>query len=217
MSLLIGPDVNARAARVLRVVALGERLAEEGARLQATLARHPRMARFLRHQASQEQLHAFAFEAGIRYLAPKADPAELPGIKALNQFRERLLADLEQGRLAESLVGLQMVLEGIAMEVLSRLRLDLARNGARFEPLRRRLLRQEESHHAFGAVWLPRMAAEGRTDRERLRAATGEYLLLGNAVLEGCGELFADFGAPLARYREALRQALPEWLREGTA
>ena len=91
-------------------------------------------------------------------------------VTALDTYRRHLAHDLERGHLVSTIIGLQIVLEGLGALTLAHINLALSRYGARFAPYKRLLEQQEDTHHAFGCRWLAhkdaasitRMAADAR-------------------------------------------------------
>lgn len=64
------PGEYVHLAQLLQFMVLGEQLAHDCAKGQATLVREPGMQRFLASQAKQEGRHAVVFQWAIRWLAP---------------------------------------------------------------------------------------------------------------------------------------------------
>ncbi len=208
----IGTDLKVQIARLFQILISGERLAQECASRQAVLAPDRRMRRFLITQAKQEGFHAWVFQRAASALAPRAKAFDSRASSAIKHFRERLFADLDSGNLAGSLVGMQVVLEGMGTVVLKEMDMALSRHGNRFVPLRRTLLQQEEAHHAFGLRSLERLCADERVALPPLVMAGREYLELSGGILAACAELFQSFGADPRLYQPGL----PSWLSGDT-
>lgn len=167
---MIGIDGSIRAARVFHVLWHGERIAHDVAVRQAAICDNAKAGRFFTLQASQESIHATVFHAATAMLAPRARMMLTNAVTALDTYRRHLAHDLERGHLVSTIIGLQIVLEGLGALTLAHINLALSRYGARFAPYKRLLEQQEDTHHAFGCRWLAhkdaasitRMAADAR-------------------------------------------------------
>lgn len=209
----IGASTQMHIARLFHALAYGERLAQDCARRQAELAADPKMRRFLLRQAQQENFHALVFEGAVAVLAPKEAVAS-PATDALQDYRKRLEADLDTGKLAESLLGMQVVLEGLGNVVLEKIDITLSQHGSRFAPFRRLLHQQEEAHHAFGLHSLEQLLRDDSALIHRLRAAGKDYLECSQTALESCADVFLHFESSPAEYAQSLNRQLPYWLQE---
>lgn len=207
----IGPSTQIYIARLCHTLAYGERLAQNCARRQAELTAEPKMRRFLLQQAQQENFHALIFQGAVAVLAPK-QPVASPASDALQDYGKRLEADLETGKLAESLLGMQVVLEGLGSVVLEEIGIALSQHGSLFAPFRR-LLQQEDTHHAFGLHALEQLRARDGVEAQQLQAAGRDYLELSDQALLACCELFQHFDSDPGDYSQSLRQQLPDWLK----
>ncbi|MBC7945348.1 MAG: hypothetical protein H7X91_08825 [Burkholderiales bacterium] len=85
----------------------------------------------------------------------RAPPAAVQ--RALRRYAERIEADLAEREFTRSLVGMQVVFEGLRAVVLRKLDIGLSEHGQCFAPLRLLLLRQEDAHHEFGVRSLQRL------------------------------------------------------------
>ncbi|MGH8750093.1 MAG: hypothetical protein ACREUV_00135 [Burkholderiales bacterium] len=208
----IGLDVNARIADFFRALALGERLAQDCARRQSDFALDPKMRRFLKRQAQQEAFHALVLEGAGVVMDSRRNTAT-PLIHALQAYDARLESDLDARRLASSLLGMQVILEGIGAVVLEKMDLSLStQHSPRFVPFRRLLLQQEDMHHAFGLRTLEQIIADDPEQMAALRAAARDYLPLARNLLFACSDLFAHFDSNAEDYSASLEQHLPRWL-----
>lgn len=207
--MLIRPGLKGQIAHALDVLMLGEQLAHECAQRQAPLAAAPNIRRFLALQARQERFHARIFRQIVLALDPRARLATMdsPAGQAMARFRERLAADLQARDLPASLVGMQLVLEGVGAAMLKDIDHALGRRGDRFAALRHTLRRQEEAHHAFGLHTLERLTASQPELTPRLRVVARDYHQLGSTILSACDEAFHALGAITAS-----PPPLPTWL-----
>ena len=173
--MLVKPGEHGHLAELLQFIVLGEQLAHDCAKVQATLVREPGMQRFLIGQAKQEGCHALVFQWAIRWLAPRG-PHSLLISHQMNQYRRLLTSALTRGDVAESLLAEQIILEGLGQAILQRLETGLMKRDASFRKLRRILLQQEEAHHGFGLRTLNKKLNDGQTSIDHLRALAPEYL-----------------------------------------
>ena len=210
----IGLDVNARIADLFHALALGERLAQDCACRQAVFAADPDIRHFLTRQAQQEAFHALVLNGAVAVLDSKRN-ADTPLIQALHAYGARLDSDLDARRFAPSLLGMQVMLEGIGAVVLQKLDVSLSeRHSPRFAPFRRLLLQQEDAHHAFGLRTLKQIIAADPVQVEALRVAARDYLALARELLFTCSDLFQYFDSSVTDYSASLDQHLPRWLME---
>jgi 1,2-phenylacetyl-CoA epoxidase catalytic subunit len=210
MTLLMRRDKRVALGRLIRIVAAGERLAAECACRQARLAPSRRATRFLALQGRQEHMHARVFGAAAVLLAAARsdDLAE----SLFEPFRRMLADDLAAGRFTESLVGMQVVLEALGAVILGELDAALHARGAPLATLRREILRQEHSHHAFGVRWLERLVVSGRARPSAVASAADGYVAAIEGVLDRCRDLAADLDRQPETLTVAFRAALPPWL-----
>jgi hypothetical protein len=196
--------------RVCRIMAAGEALAADCARRQAPLAPSRRAAAFLALQSRQERMHASVFRAGAVLLSGARSGDDDDRLFA--PVRRRLAEDLAAGRFAESLVGMQVVVEALGAVILGELDGALRARGALFAALRHEILREESSHHAFGVRWVKRLLmAELVAPRAIARAGEG-YVAAMDGVIDRCRDLAVDLDRQPESLTEAFRAALPRWL-----
>jgi hypothetical protein len=113
---------------------------------------------------------------------------------------------------AETLMGEQIILEGLGEAILARIEEGLAKRNAPFGNLRRTLLHQEEAHHEFGRRMLDRAIADGTTAPEHLRVRAQEYLALTDGMVSMLGDLFESIDEDPQLYMERAKGYLPAWL-----
>ena len=153
-----GSELRRALYHLLTVMTHGERVAMEGASLQACIAPTREVRLFLRRQARHERFHALVFAGAAAKLSPdthssKHGAATMP--PALSDWRAQIVDAVRRGRLAESLLVQQVYLEGLGHVLLRRLESQLAEGDQanshdRLVRLRRLILRQEQQHHTFG-------------------------------------------------------------------
>lgn len=206
MAIVIGADKSTRIARLFHVLWHGERIAHDAAARQALICGEVKAKRFFSMQSSQEALHAALFHAASAVLMPRTRSLQSTAVTALSAYRRHLEHDLACGHLAGSIIGLQIVLEGLGALTLSRMNLALSRHGPRFAPFKRLLEQQEDSHHAFGCRWLVR---QDTASLPRLAADAHRYFNLACGVIDGGEDLFCYGTSTSQDYRSHLRAALP--------
>lgn len=200
-------------ARLLGFIEHGERLAHECASAQAELTSDAGMKRFLKDQARQEAMHARVFQGAITWLAPR-HVKETPPLPALEEYRALLTDALRRGDWFETLLGEQVILEGLGEAILTRIEEGLAKRRAPFGRLRRMLLHQEEAHHGFGRRVLERAMSQGRVDPCFLRRSGEVYLTLTTTMITTLADLFESIDEDPALWARDVRGFLPAWLTE---
>lgn len=167
-----------RLAPLFRAVQLGEELARDISLAQAALAPVPRLARALQEQSRQEAFHANLFGAALqcipgRHLCPPRFA------RALASYRAKLQADIFEGNLLASMLGLQCGFEGLGAVALRFPPGPIAAICDRLVPLRAVILRQEEAHHRLGQWWARRV---GAVDASRVGTALRVYSALAEEI-----------------------------------
>jgi hypothetical protein len=180
-------------AQALELLAAGERLASKIAALQARQSIQVDEARFFKSQQSQEQFHAIVFEVSARLLRLGA-PMTTSDTRAssvadadtdMTAVKPAMSADVFQAFahavLAPTLAPLhrviatQIVLEGVGENILRCLDAGLGRHRAGLVGLRRRILAQEATHHAFGEQLIGAALATGALRANDLGAVREEF------------------------------------------
>lgn len=209
--MLVKPDERVPIARLLTFLELGERLAHDCAKGQAVLAPGMKERRFLISQSRQEAYHALVFQGAIAWLAPRR-LGDSPLLPALNRYRRLLEGSLSAGDWHETLMGEQIILEGLGEALLQRLEEGLAKRRAPFARLRRIFLNQEEAHHGFGLRVLGRAIDEGRVSVEQLREKAPCYLALTKEMVMSLGDLFDSIDEDVTEWASGIDKYLPAWL-----
>jgi hypothetical protein len=196
------PDL-ARTPELLALCGLlqhAEHLAMRCAAAQARLVRGERPERRLLAQQRHEAAHAALFDALLRRASPaRRDGLQAP-LSALQAYEARLERALGRGDLAASLIGFQVVLEGIGTGLFR------AFDGSPgLTALRRLLLLQEDGHHRLGLEMLAAF------DRDQLIEPAREYAAAGAALLDAARPLLQRAG--VAAEGIDPKTTLPEWLR----
>ena len=209
--MLVHHDEKVPIARLLTFLEHGERMANECAKAQASLAPDSGSRRFLFSQARQEAAHALVFQGAIAWLAPR-HLGDAPFLPALEEYRKLLDDALAREDVLETLLAEQVILEGLGEAILTRIEEGLAKRAAPFGRLRRILLQQEEAHHGFGRRMLERAMAEGRIDAETLRRRAQDYLALTDQMVLTLSDLFESIAEDPTAWAQDVRKFLPEWL-----
>jgi len=209
--MLVRPDERVPLARLLQFLEHGERLAHDCARAQTALASDAGARRFLAGQSRQEALHAAVFHGAVVWLAPRHLGA-CPVLPPLKRYRVLIEEAIRERRFAETLLAEQIILEGLGEAILKRLEAGLVKRKAGFGRLRRILLHQEETHHAFGRRALERAIEAGQASPEALRERAQEYLAVADEMVMALGDLFASIDEDAAAYIKDARSSLSSWL-----
>jgi hypothetical protein len=210
---LVRSDEKVPIARLLTFLEYGERMANECAKAQASLAPDFGSRRFLLSQARQEAGHALVFQGAIAWLAPK-HLGDAPFLPALEEYRKLLNDALVRQDVLETFLAEQVILEGLGEAILTRIEEGLVKRAAPFGRLRRILLQQEEAHHGFGRRMLERAMAEGRIDAEILRCRAQDYLGLTDQIVLTLSDLFESIAEDPTVWANDVRKFLPEWLSQ---
>lgn len=136
--------------RLIEALRQGEVLAARIAQRQSDLAPVPWMRRALAVQAAQERSHAAIAGIAVRLLGPVAG-AHRDAPDVIAGLRRQLERDLDAGRLACSMIGLQGVVEHLGEAVLDRLGRHAHPAGAVLHALRTKVLAQERGHVLLGS------------------------------------------------------------------
>lgn len=209
--MLILPDERVPIARLLAFLEYGEQMANACAQQQVALARDQKTQRFLTTQARQEAMHAMVFRGAIGWLAPR-HLGDSPFLPALEEYRRLLTQALDRGDWLESILGEQVILEGLGEAILTRIETGLVKRCAPFRRLRLILLRQEEAHHGFGLRLLEQAMVEGKADLDGLRGRTQDYLALTESMVLTLGDLFETIDEDASAWAADVRTFLPSWL-----
>ncbi len=147
--IVLAKDDAYHIAHLLQFLIQGEVLAFDCAKQQAKLCNNAGQTKFLKRQARQEFFHASVFKMGVGLIKPKGVGAPL-GERPMRQYRRLIEDALKRGDLAESLLGMQVILEGLGDVTLEKTNTQALNAGTTFDKLRRIVLGQEDAHHTFG-------------------------------------------------------------------
>lgn len=192
----------------LRHLAQGERVAQQASARQAAIAPTPRIARFLRSQARQERTHAMLFDSFARALG--AAPLALRECP-YRAYSARVGAAADRGDFLETVVGTQIVLEALGEILLARLDHGIARRGDALRRLRRRILAQEATHHAFGVAIVAAALEPGSATRDAVRGHAHRYSAFAARLIDAGAPALGYFGVTATALRAELAGRLGHW------
>jgi hypothetical protein len=124
----IGAEEKINVARFLNFIFSSEKLAHICAAEQAKITEDRFLQRFLIGQSRQEKTHARTFSAAVLWLAPKG--VSCPADKHIKQYQSLLQDRIKNNELTTSILGLQVLLEGMGDVVLTRFNHGLNQRGA---------------------------------------------------------------------------------------
>lgn len=207
------PTENRHIARLFDFLLQGEQLAYDCASAQARLFDDRASRNFLANQARQEKFHYLVFKSGIGILAPKGISGT-PGKPEMQAYRRLLEAALRRRDRAESLLGMQVLLEGLGDVTLKHICSGFRQRGLEFMYCRIRHLvaGQEDAHHSFGLRRLQSLLREAPTAAVMARPSQ-DYLELLDQMLASFAVIFESLDEDPAVYRQEFVQGLPDWLR----
>ena len=207
------PAERRQIARLFDFLLQAEQLAFNCASRQIRLFEDTASQNFLRNQAKQEKFHYRVFKSAIGILAPRGI-AGTPGIKIIRQYNRLLEEALVHGDQAETLLGMQVLLEGMGNVAIKRI-------DSGFEPrnldflccrVRHLISGQEDAHHGFGIRRL-QQCLDGAPAPGRLITRSQDYLELLEQLLVSVADLFDNFDEDPRDYLDEFYQTLPAWLR----
>jgi hypothetical protein len=191
-------------------MAHGERIAMDGARMQAKICRDNEVRKFLMRQARHEQFHAFVFTRAANVVASAIDaPAQVPVPPVMELWRQQIFQAIQRKQLAESLLMQQVYLEGLGSVVLQQLDSDLAVVGDPLAGLRRLILRQEAQHHEFGLRILEQEIIANPDVTPRLEMLGRSLIAQAEELLEDLADTFAAADTPHHVFMSQLHAQLP--------
>lgn len=198
----IGTDEKKHIARYLKFLLCCEKIAHDCAAKQAKLCEDKQMKRFLIKQSRQERFHAATFQSGILFLAPKGVCA--PAKKHTQLYGGLLDEAIANNDLSSSIIGLQVILEGIGEVALSHLDFGMQQRDVGLQKIRRAILAQEDSHHDFGLNYL-------NTNKPLTTSVhTESYLTVVSDMISSLQGLFDIFDEDSTQYMTEFRHNLPD-------
>lgn len=204
----IKSNTRAEIGRLFSCLEYGEQLSHDCAVRQTNLETVDSNRFFIR-QARQEQYHAKVFNRVILCITPRG-PKQVPA--ALKRFRMRLERAWERGDLVETLVGQQIILEGLGELILYKMDKKFDQRGIGFNRVRKILLHQERGHQTFGHRMVIGLVNSGVARIEQISILASEYLVLVDRILNDLQPMFDVVGADANQYKIELRERLPNWV-----
>lgn len=212
--MFIAIDERQQIARLFAFLLEGERLAFDCASQQKTFFHDKPSQKFLSNQARQEKFHCQVFKAGIGMLAPRG-VANIPGKQEMQLYRRLLTEAWTRGDQAETLLGMQIILEGLGDVAVKHIDagFELRGVGSMFRRVRHLILGQEDAHHAFGLNRFNTCLDEAAIP-EYLRLRSQDYLELLETLMLSVSELFSFFDEESEQYLQELHADLPVWMTD---
>lgn len=170
-----------------------------------SILRDPGAQEYAANQAREEARHVTGFSnyVGTRFGAP---------LRA-GQTLSNLLADIVRSKAVyEKLVGMQMLVEGLAMGAFATLQRETN------DPTLRRLIQfvmtDEAAHHKFGKIWadrtVPKLTEEEHERVETWAAECFQVLLFNLVNAEQKQEIYGEFGLDWQWVRSAVLEAFSD-------
>jgi hypothetical protein len=170
-----------------------------------SILRDPGAQEYAANQTREEARHVtgFANYIGARWGTPLSSGATLQG----------LLGDIvRSGAVYKKLVGMQMLVEGLAMGAFATLQRDT------HDPTLRRLIQftmtDEAAHHKFGKIWadrtMPKLNEEEHEHVEAWAAECFQVLLFNLVNSEQKQEIYGEFGLDWQWVRAAVLEAFSD-------
>jgi hypothetical protein len=206
----IGHEEKTHIARYLSFLLSAEKIAYHCASRQVNLCDSVQEKHFLIRQSRQEKFHAATFQSAILWLTPKG--VSTPAKKQLQQYDSLLMNATENNDLFSSILGLQVVLEGMGDIALSHFDHGIEQRGLGYRKLRRTILTQEDSHHDFGLHYLKQHPLPVKS-RRYTDDKVDCYLSLINDMLASLQGLFDFFDEDAGDYLAEFNHKLPGQLR----
>ena len=214
--MLLASEERFQIARLFNFLLQGEQLAFDCATKQADLFQDPLSKRFLRAQAHQEALHVKILKAGIGILVPRG-VGEPIAKSAMADYRRLLEAALDRGDASESLLGMQIILEGLGDITLNRISAGFSTRGLTFRRVRQLIVGQEDAHHSFGLRRFQHMMSTQPNKLNRMRHQSELYLEVVDNLLQTLTPLFEYFEEDPREYLDELQLMIPHNLVRAVA
>ena len=198
-------------SQLLSFLVQGEKLARNFSRQQSDIFSDDISCRFFAQQSRHEFMHVNIFNAGIRYTNARGPNVSFPET-VMNNYAGLLNEAINSGNHAETIMGLQVILEGFGDVILNRLNDGLEKRGNQIGRIRKTILSQEDVHHTFGLKRLEEMTRDDPELKSTLIKRAEDYFELINCFLAASSGLFSHFHIDPRIYHEGLNENLPEWL-----
>lgn len=209
--MLLAEDDSFHIAHLFQFLIQGEQLAFDCSKRQSEICESPYQKKFLIRQARQERFHASAFSFGLRIVKPKGIISPI-GKSAMTDYRKLIEEALHKGDLAESFLGMQIILEGLGDVTLENVSTNFSPKRNTFERIRKIILSQEDEHHHFGINYFSQLYPSSEEIPKYLKQRAGDYLALTNEMLLASRSLFEYFEEDVYFYQNQLEKTLPKWV-----
>ncbi len=202
-------------SRLFAFLLQGEQLAFDCAKRQSVFFTDTWHRRFLANQARQERFHAAVFRSASGMLTPKGLSA-IPGKREFEQYGMLLSECLQRNDSMGSLLGMQILLEGLGDVALNHIDAGFELRGidGMCQRVRYLILGQEDAHHQFGINTFQNLLGEESEISAQLRQQCQDYLELIEQLMESTKELFHYFDENTDLYMDEFYQSLPVWVSE---
>ncbi len=214
--MLLATEERKQIARLFNFLLQGEILAFDCATQQSKLFEDQVSRRFLKAQARQEATHAKIFKAGIGILAPRGIGDPIANSQML-QYRRLLQSSLDKGDRAASLLGMQIILEGLGDITLNRIRKGFHSRGLTFRRVRQLIVGQEDAHHTFGVRCFQKLSVLPTHNVTSLCQQHDLYLELIDNLLLSLTPFFEYFEEDPREYLAELLDMIPAELSRSAA
>ena len=208
-SMFIKTEQRHQIARLFAFLLQGEQLALDCACRQVDLFEGRVAKRFLLNQSRQEKFHCQVFRAGIGILAPRGI-SDVPGQSQMYDYGRLVNEALERGDAIESLMAMQIILEGLGDVLVKRIDAGFESRGlgnlcARVRHL---IVGQEDAHHTFGVNYFERHF-DNRETPMALLLRSQDYLGLLDELVSSVSPQFEYFDESVDEYMQEFRADLP--------
>lgn len=210
--MFLARDEKQQIACLFAFLLQGEHLAFDCATQQFALFDDKPSQKFLKNQAQQEKFHCRVFKAGIGITAPRG-VSNIPGEKEMLTYRRLLTEAWERGDQAETLLGMQIMLEGLGDVAVKHISdgFEYRGIGSMCQRVRHLILGQEDAHHAFGLQRFNTIF-DGKPVSKHLIQRSQDYLELLDSLMISVADLFSYFDEQAEQYIEELYEDLPIWI-----
>ena len=206
------PGEKIQIARLFHFFLQAEQLAHDCARRQAELFPDAVSRKFFTAQARQEKFHYKVFQHGIGIMTPRGFGRSLIN-RPLQTYRRQVEASLARGDFVDSLLALQVILEGLGDVALERISDGVGKRGFGFNRIRKIILGQEDAHHAFGIKRLQQFNHDQPVRMTEHRQRFAELYQQIQRVTVSVEPLFEYFDENPRDYHTAFEAGLPDFLR----
>ncbi len=210
--MFLATDERQQISRLFAFLLEGEKLAFDCASKQAALFSDVASSKFLKNQARQEKFHYRVFKSGVGILTPRG-VSNVPGLNEMQEYRRLLEEALDRGDRAESLLGMQIMLEGLGDVAVNHISAGFEYRdiGTLCRRVRHLILGQEDAHHSFGLNRFD-LLLDNQPVPDYLTQRSQDYLELLESLMYALADLFHYFDEESEEYLEEFHAGLPVWI-----